>query len=124
MQAVFDFILHALAELPNWLAAVFVGWFISVGLTQSIKFLVPVSVYHGYREQLCRLIAILTASLPSGWWYAAHGGDGADLVLVTMGSGVWSPLAFAMLQAVLKRWWPWAADVLSQDIRNGEGARP
>lgn len=118
MQAAFDFLIHALSSLPDWLAAILVGWAFSAGLTQSLKFLTPLSIYHGYREQITRLVAMLSAAIPAGILYDLLGGHPPEAVLwVALGAGLWSPLAFAILQAVLKRYAPWLADVLSQDVR-------
>jgi Mn2+/Fe2+ NRAMP family transporter len=125
MQSAFDFIMHALAGLPEWLAAVLIGWAFSAGVTQALKFLTPLSMYHGHREQVTRVIAMLTASIPAGMVYGVLGGKPPEAVLwVAIGAGLWSPLAFAILQAVLKRYAPWLADVLSQDVRGQTDARP
>jgi Mn2+/Fe2+ NRAMP family transporter len=125
MQTAFDFIMHALSSLPDWLAAILIGWAFSAGVTQALKFLTPLSVYHGYREQVTRVIAMLTASIPAGMVYGVLGGKPPEAVLwVAIGAGLWSPLAFAILQAVLKRYAPWLADVLSQDVRGQTDSRP
>lgn len=125
MQTVFDFIMHALSSLPGWLAAILVGWAVSVGVTQAVKFLLPLSIYHGYREQATRLVAMLSAAIPAGLTFGMVGGKPPEAVLwVAIGAGLWSPLAFAILQAVLKRYAPWLADVLSQDVRGQTDSRP
>lgn len=125
MKAAWDFLLHALDGMPEWLAAVLVGWLISAGVTQTVKFLVPLSVFHGYREQLTRVIAIVTAAIPAGLAFDFLGGHPpAAGMWVALGAGLWSPLAFAILQAILKRYAPWLADVLSQDVRKDVSTRP
>lgn len=125
MQAAWDFLLHMLDGMPPWLAAALAGWFISVGVTQTTKFLLPQSVYHGYREQAVRLLAILSAAIPAGILFEVFGGRPPQASMwVALGAGLWSPLAFAILQAILKRYAPWLADVLSQDVRGDTSTRP
>lgn len=118
MQAAWDALRHALDNLPPWLAAVLIGWALSAGLTQAVKFLFPLAWFHGLREQLTRLLAIMSAAATSGAAYTALGGEGPAVILVTLGAGLWSPLAFALLQAALRKWAPWAADALSGDVRS------
>ena len=63
------------------------------------------------------MVAVLTAAVAAALVMVDRGGNSLAVALVAIASGVWSPLAFAMLQAVLRQWWPWAADVLSGDVR-------
>lgn len=125
METAWQFFIHMFDGMPEWLAAILAGWAVSIGITQSVKFLFPLSWYHGYREQLTRLLAMLSAAIPAGLMFGVLGGapDSATM-WVALGAGLWSPLAFAILQAILKRYAPWLADVLSQDVRKGEDARP
>lgn len=125
MNAAWDFIIHALSSMPEWLAAILAGWAVSAGLTQALKFLTPLSLYHGYREQITRLVAMISAAVPAGILYGVLGGHPPEAVMwVSLGAGLWSPLAFAILQAFLKRYAPWLADVLSQDVRGQTDTRP
>lgn len=118
IESAWNSALHVLATLPPWFAAVLVGWAISIGLTQGLKFALPVSWCPDGRELTARVVALLSASLPAGLYYAqTPGAQAAALVLVMIGAGLWSPLAFAVLQAVLRRFAPWLADALSADKR-------
>jgi len=117
MREVIDSTYHALGTMPAWLAAVLIGWAVSAGVTQTVKFWMPLSVSSGQREATARVVAVLTAAVAAALVMVDRGGNSLAVALVAIASGVWSPLAFAMLQAVLRQWWPWAADVLSGDVR-------
>jgi hypothetical protein len=118
MQAAWDALVHALGSTPPWLAAVLIGWALSAGLTQTVKFLFPLTWFSAMRELLTRLLAITSAAVSAAAAYIGLGGEGLAVTLVALGAGLWSPLAFALLQAALRRWAPWAADVLSGDVRS------
>lgn len=117
MRELIDTAYHGLNQMPGWLAAVLIGWAVSAGVTQTAKFFMPLAVPEQAREAMTRFIAVLTAAVAAALAMVDRGGNSMEIVLVAIGSGVWSPVAFAMLQAVLRRWWPWAADVLSADVR-------
>lgn len=124
MTTSWNTLLHVLNTMPAWLAAVLVGWAISVGFTQGLKFALPVRWCPDGRELTARIVAFLSAALPAWLYYA--GQDGAQPMagfLVAIGSGFWSPLAFAILQAVLRRFAPWLADALSGDKRGVVAAK-
>lgn len=110
-------LIHILNTMPAWLAAVLIGWAVSAGVTQTFKFAMPVTADGQMRETIARVLAVVVAALVAGAWYAERGGSATGVILVSVGAGVWSPIAFSLLQAVLRRWWPWAADVLSGDVR-------
>lgn len=118
MQAAWDWIVHVLTHMPPWLAAGLIGWALSTGLTQQVKFFFPLSWFHGLREQLTRLVAIISAAASAAVAYTLLGGEGSAVTLVALGAGLLSPLAFALLQAALRKWAPWAADALSGDVRS------
>lgn len=112
--------LNVLETMPAWLAAFLVGWVISVGLTQPAKFMIPRDWPPDDREELSRLIAFFSAMLPAGVYYAnANGTSYAHLWMVMLGAGLWSPIAFALLIAFLRRGGRESliADVLSGDKR-------
>lgn len=117
MKSAWDFAVHVLNTMPPWLAAILVGWAISVGMTQASKFALPLSVNEGVRELVARLLAFTSAAIPAGVYYTSRSSDSAAAALVMIGAGLWSPLAFAVLQAALRRYFPWLADVLSADKR-------
>jgi len=118
MTATYNFALHVFQTLPSWLAAVLVGWAISTGITQSVKFTMPLKVDPDIREMIARVLAFLSAAIPAGMYYADQpGANPAALVLVMTGAGLWSPIAYAILQAVLRRYLPWVAEALSGDSR-------
>jgi hypothetical protein len=113
-------LLHVLTTLPPSFAALLVGWSFSIGLTQSVKFLMPSSIDEDIRELTTRLLAGFSAAMAAGVYYAAADGSRPeDLILVMLFTGVWSPLAFALLQGALRRSprTAWIADVLSGDVR-------
>ena len=117
MREVIDSTYHALGTMPAWLAAVLIGWAVSAGITQTVKFFMPLDTPEAAREAMARSIAVMTAAAAAALVMIDRGGNSLAVALVAIASGVWSPLAFAMLQAVLRQWWPWAADVLSGDVR-------
>src|SRR5690606_15171718 len=118
MTAAWNFVVHVLDTMPAWLAAILVGWAISVGVTQGFKFTLPVGWCEDWRELAARIVAFLSAALPAGAYYASQPDPHPIAAFLIMaGSGLWSPLAFAILQAVLRRYAPWLADVLSADKR-------
>lgn len=124
MTAFWNTLLHMLNTMPGWLAAVLVGWAISVGLTQGLKFALPVRWCPDGRELTARIVAFASAAFPA-WLYYAGQPDAQAVtgLLVAVGSGLWSPLAFAILQAVLRRFAPWLADALSGDKRGVVAAK-
>lgn len=124
MQAIWDAVLHAFGTMPDWLGAVLIGWAISVGVTQSTKFWMPVRWEPRLREDIARATAVLSAFFPALAYYISQGGNPFYVALTAVGAGLWSPLAFALLQAGLKRWAPGLADVFSADVRHsGSGFR-
>lgn len=124
MNAIWNTLLHMLNTMPGWLAAVLVGWAISVGLTQGLKFAMPVRWCPEGRELTARIVAFLSAAIPAGAYYASlPDPHPIAAFLVMAGSGLWSPLAFAILQAVLRRFAPWLADALSGDKRGVVAAK-
>lgn len=119
MKTIWDFAMHVLSTMPAWLAAFLIGWAFSVGVTQGIKFTMPEAYPAGWREAMSRWVAFLTAAVPAGAWVQQAGGSALVIVLVTLFTGIWSPIAYALLIAGLRRWpaAAWIADVLSQDKR-------
>lgn len=111
--------LHLLATMPAWLAAFLIGWAVSVGLTQGLKFALPVGAPEGLREAAARWLAFLSAAVPAGAWLYDAGSSGLAVALVAIGTGAWSPIAYALLIAGLRRFdrTAWIADVLSGDKR-------
>ena len=117
IEAGWNTLIHILNTMPTWLAAILVGWGVSAGITQTLKFSLPVDADEGLRHIVTRVVAVVTAAIIAGSWHAEFSGPPIITAMVAVGAGVWSPIAFALLQAVLRRWWPWAADVLSGDVR-------
>ena len=125
MSAAWTFVLHVLNTMPAWLSATLVGWAISAGLTQTVKFILPVRWDYDGRELAARLLAFLSAFIPAGIYYAEQASATPGvMILVMIGAGLWSPIAFALLQRVLSRYFPWLADVLSADKRGVLGLGP
>ena len=120
MTAAWNFVLHVLNTMPAWLAAVLVGWALSVGLTHGVKFTIPLRVCPDLREVLTRVTAFLSAAC-CAWLYYASRPEAEPILsfLVAPGAGVWSPVAFAILQWALRLSTKTAglADVLSGDTR-------
>jgi hypothetical protein len=118
--------LHMLDTLPTWLAAFLIGWAFSVSLTQPIKFLMPRRWCADDRELYARLLAFFSAMIPAGLYYADSGeGSYTALWLVMVGTGLWSPIAFALLIAFLRRGGreSFIADVLTGDKRGVVAAK-
>lgn len=119
MKALWDSALYMLNTLPPFLAAVIVGWAMSVGLTHGMKFSLPLSLPEGYREAAARWTAFVTAAVPAGAWMANADATPLAIVMTAVCAGVWSPLAFAILQWALRLHPKTAglADLLSGDKR-------
>jgi hypothetical protein len=117
IESAWNTAIHILGTMPAWLAAILIGWGVSAGVTQTVKFFMPLSIAAEQREPMTRLVAVLVAAVAAALAMVDRGGGLVSIVLVAIAAGVWSPIAFALLQAVLRRWWPWAADVLSADVR-------
>lgn len=123
MKATWDFIIHVLGTMPPWLASVLVGWALSIGLTQTAKFTLPLSLSANFRHVASRVLAFASAAVPAGLYYWQQHPSFTGLVLVSVAAGVWSPMAFAITQAVLRRYFPWLADALSGDKRGVVAAK-
>jgi hypothetical protein len=125
IASTWDTALHLLDTLPPWVAAFLIGWAFSVGVTQGIKFTMPEAYPAGWREAMSRWVAFLTAAVPAGAWLYNAGGDGLGVVMGTLITGAWSPIAYALLIGVLRRSakTEWIADVLSQDKRGVVAAK-
>lgn len=119
MTAAWNFFVHVLGTMPIWLAAFLVGWAMSVSITHGFKFILPVSMPDWLREDLTRFVAFMSGAIPSGWWAADAGYGILGVSVQAVVTGVWSPVAFALLMAWLRRTerWAWVADVLSADKR-------
>lgn len=112
--------LQILDTMPPALAAFIVGWAFSVGITQPVKASLPAIWHQLDRELIVRLLAFFSAMLPAGLYYArAEGSQPEMLWLVMVGTGLWSPIAYALLIAFLRRGGreSFVADVLSGDKR-------
>lgn len=115
-----EFGLHALATMPASLAAFLIGWSFSIATTQPVKFMLPLLWHADDRELITRVVAMLSAMIPAGLYYAqAKGANPSLLWLVMVGTGLWSPIAFALLIAWLRRGGKesFVADVLTGDKR-------
>ena len=114
-----DSAMHVLSTMPLWLASFLIGWSFSAGITQGMKFTMPEAFPPRWREAVARWVAFLTAACPAGAWMVEGGASGLAVALVALGTGAWSPIAYALLIAGLRRWerTAWVADVLSQDVR-------
>lgn len=119
MTAIWNNLLHVLNTMPAWLAAMLIGWAVSIGITQSAKFTMPLQLPVGWREAASRWLAFVTAALPAGAWMVQAEATALVVVLVGLLSGVWAPVAFAILQWALRLSPKTAglADLLSGDKR-------
>lgn len=121
-------LLHVLNTLPPWLAAGLIGWSGSIAVTQPVKFLMPLGWDSEMRAVAARVLASLSAFAFTvlGYSAIAPGASGAALMLVALLTAVWSPIAFALLLAGLRRHprTAWAADVLSGDVRGVLAGKP
>lgn len=112
--------LRMLDSMPPWLAAFIVGWVASIGITHAFKYMLPVRWWAEIREGLTRAMAVLAAMVPAAIYYAEQPGTSlTGLMLVMVITGAWSPLAYALAMAWLRRSEKraWIADVLSGDKR-------
>jgi len=126
MTTFWNTLLHVLNTMPAWLASILVGWAMSVGLTQGLKFSLPVRWCPDGRELTARIVAFLTAAVPAGLYYASRPEpEPVSAFLVMAAAGAWSPLAFAILQWALRLSPKTAglADVLSGDKRGVVAAK-
>lgn len=118
MESIWNFIINALNTMPHWLAAILVGWAISFGFAQAFKkYALPISWDANFRSNVTRILAALTAFAPAAAYMVEHDQGVVATALAGLGAALWSPMAAAMLQAILKRFAPWLADALSGDVR-------
>ena len=118
MESIWNFITHVLNTMPHWLAAILVGWAISFGFAQAFKkYALPISWDANLRSSVTRILAALTAFVPAFGYMVEHDQPLVATALAGIGAALWSPLAAAALQAILKRFAPWLADALSGDVR-------
>lgn len=110
---------HVLDTMPPWLAAFLLGWLTSVAVTQMVKFLLPRGWWAELREDLTRFVAFMAAALPALFYVGQAGYGSLGMLLQAVITGVWAPLAYALLVAWLRRrpGLAWIADVLSGDVR-------
>ena len=118
MESIWNTITHVLSTMPAWLAAILVGWAISFGFAQAFKkYALPISWDPSMRALVTRVLAGTTAFVPAAAYMIEHNEPGVVTALAAVGAALWSPMAAAMLQAILKRFAPWLADALSGDVR-------
>ena len=121
MTALARDLLGLFAALPPWVAAVLIGWGISAGLTQALKFAMPLRLPKQERHAIAYVVAMTSAFLPALFWMIDSGAGYTATLLTAAGAGLWSPFAFSLLQRGLRASprLSWAADVLSGDVRRG-----
>lgn len=119
MTAIWNFGLHAIDTMPAWLAAFLVGWAVSVGITHAFKYMLPVRWNEWLREDMTRSVAVVSGFIPAFLWMGEAGASLLSMSLTGLVTGLWSPTAYALLIAGLRRHprLAWAADVLSADKR-------
>lgn len=112
MNELFDYIGDLYGRLPFPVIACLAGWAVSIGLTQPVKFLLPLNWYPKSRQVITQGIAFASAFL------VVHGmvpgGQGVILGLIT---GLWSPMAYSLAIRLLENRYPALADILSGDVR-------
>lgn len=128
IQSAWNTALHILNTLPPWLAACLLGWAGSIAITQPAKFLMPLGWDADTRAIVARVLATFSAMACTVLAYFALQplAPGAAVLLAALLTGVWSPIAFALLLAGLRRHprTAWAADVLSGDVRGVLAGKP
>lgn len=112
MTAIYDFLLHVSGTAPAWLIACLLAWAVSISVTQPLKFLMPLSANPALREWIAQGAAFLSAFFTVAYLVKPPVG-----ILLGVVVGIWSPVAFYLLMRVLERRFPWAADILSGDVR-------
>lgn len=117
MNAGWDFAMHAFGTMPAWISSILVGWSLSMGITQTVKFWMPLRWDPYFRENMTRGIAILSGAIPAFLYFTSRDGEPLLGALIAAGTGVWSPMFYAFAQSAVRRFFPWWADVWSQDSR-------
>lgn len=114
IETLWNILSAAFKETPPWVGAILFGWFFSWGVTQSVKFFIPLGWTPDTRKVVAQALGFVSAASvvvllkPLAW--------PATILLSTM-VGFWSPLSWALLVAVVRKRWPFIADVLTQDTR-------
>lgn len=114
MSEIWTIISGAFNETPAWLGAMLLGWLLSWGATQTLKFFIPVKWEMRTRRELAQGLAFFTAFVtvmvmaPMPLW---------KTVALACATGFWSPISFALLMAFIRKRWPYLADILTQDVR-------
>lgn len=123
MSALWNALLHVLNTIPAWLAAAVIGWVASIAITQPAKFLMPVGWDSELRAVVARALASVSAFVATAFAFRALAPDGAlaGMILAALVTGLWSPIAYSLLVAGLRRSdrLAWIADILSGDVRGG-----
>lgn len=119
MIAIWNNILHVLNTLPVWLAAILVGWAMSFSITHAFKFMVPHSVDEALRHDLSRIVAFMSGAAFAAWWAVEAKYGLMGITAVAVFSGIWSPVAYALAVAALRKSskTAWIADILTADKR-------
>lgn len=110
---------HVLDTMPPWLAAFLLGWLTSVAVTHAFKFTMPLAWWPELREDMTRFVAFVAAATPAMFYVGAAGYGPLGMALQAIITGVWAPLAYALLIAYLRRGGreSFIADVLTGDKR-------
>jgi hypothetical protein len=101
-------------KIPAWLVAIILGWLLAIGVTQALKFFIPLGWHEQVRHTAAQLIALLTGFCTV--WLLQPAGPELTAVLAIL-TGLWAPFSWALLMAWLKKKHPDVADILSQDVR-------
>lgn len=112
MNAIYDFALRVADTFPPWALAMLLGWLVSIGVTQPLKFVMPLAWPAETRARVAWVVAFGSAFGTTLYLYQNPLG-----IILAVIVGLWSPTAYAILVAFLRHRWPWAADVLSGDVR-------
>jgi hypothetical protein len=118
MKAIYDFLLYVHSTMPPWVVAVFLGWGMSISVTQPIKFLLPLRMDPKVRANIARICAFCTGCVAVVYYM-----PGVTGWLVGFMVGVWSPTAYWLLMLVVGHRFPWLKDFLSGDVRGKEENR-
>ena len=104
--------------IPFALWACLLGWAVSVGMTQPLKFALPLGWHPAWREHLTRFVAFISGFLAVVALIPTTTG-----ILLGIATGLWSPIAYGLVLYVVKYRWPWLADFLSGDVRGRRSNR-
>lgn len=112
MEDMIESVLGIYNRLPFPVIACLLGWLVSVGITQPVKFALPLNWYPRTRQIIAQGVAFASAFLTVYGLIVSPTGIVLGVIV-----GLWSPIAYAVAINLLEERYPRLTDILSGDVR-------